>query len=582
MKDRKAPRERKPSDPASEAWNKLPWRKLEKHCYRIQKRIYRASQRGKTRAVHTLEKLLMKSEAARLVAVRRVTQDNQGKKTAGIDGIKSVKPQERFAMADTIHPTRWKQHASQPVRRVWIPKPGKAEQRPLGIPPMIERCKQALAKMALEPEWEAKFEPNSYGFRPGRSCHDAREAIFNIIRSKPKFVLDADIKGAFDNICQEKLLNKLQTYPQLRNAIKIWLRAGVMANGEFSPTEMGTPQGGVISPLLMNVALHGMEQAITEGYSKSHAVEKPLLVRYADDFVIFHSNLQELEKVAGKVTAWLEDMGLSLSPKKTRITHTLYPYQGHRGFDFLGFTVQQFPVGKTHSGKNTKGKALGFKTLIKPSKEAIRRHTLSIKERLRKLRSVSQEQLVKELNPVIWGWAAYYKTSIASEIFSRCDDILWRQLMRWAQARHSNKGKQWVIKKYWHQKEKRKWVFATPKGAEMRLHSKTSIQRHTKVRGTTSPYDGNMLYWSQRLKAHPMMHETKARLLQKQQGKCRWCELHFKDEDILEVDHIDRNRNNNDLSNKMLLHRHCHDERHSKFLDTERLDKLVSAGINIK
>ena len=574
--------ERKPSDSASEAWNKLPWRKLEKHCYRIQKRSYRASQRGKTRAVHTLEKLLMKSEAARLVAVRRVTQDNQGKKTAGIDGIKSVKPQERFAMADTIHPTRWKQHASQPVRRVWIPKPGKAEQRPLGIPPMIERCKQALAKMALEPEWEAKFEPNSYGFRPGRSCHDAREAIFNIIRSKPKFVLDADIKGAFDNICQEKLLNKLQTYPQLRNAIKIWLRAGVMANGEFSPTEMGTPQGGVISPLLMNVALHGMEQAITEGYSKSHAVEKPLLVRYADDFVIFHSNLQELEKVAGKVTAWLEDMGLSLSPKKTRITHTLYPYQGHRGFDFLGFTVQQFPVGKTHSGKNTKGKALGFKTLIKPSKEAIRRHTLSIKERLRNLRSVSQEQLVKELNPVIWGWAAYYKTSIASEIFSRCDDILWRQLMRWAQARHSNKGKQWVIKKYWHQKEKRKWVFATPKGAEMRLHSKTSIQRHTKVRGTTSPYDGNMLYWSQRLKAHPMMHETKARLLQKQQGKCRWCELHFKDEDILEVDHIDRNRNNNDLSNKMLLHRHCHDERHSKFLDTERLDKLVSAGINIK
>jgi len=582
MKERKAPRERNPSDPASEAWNKLPWRKLEKQCYRIQKRIYRASQRGNTRAVHTLEKLLMKSEAARLVAVRRVTQDNQGKKTAGIDGIKSVKPQERFAMADTIHPTRWKQHASQPVRRVWRPKPGKAEQRPLGIPPRIERCKQALAKMALEPEWEAKFEPNRDGFRPGRSCHDAREAIFNIIRSKPKFVLDADMKGAFDNMCQEKLLNKLQTYPRLRNAIKIWLRAGVMDNGEFSPTEMGTPQGGVISPLLMNVALHGMDQAITEGYSKSHAVEKPLLVRYADDFVIFHSNLQELEKVAGKVTAWLEDMGLSLSPKKTRITHTLYPYQGHRGCDFLGFTVQQFPVGKTHSGKNTKGKALGFKTLIKPSKEAIRRHTLSIKERLRTLRSVSQEQRIKELNPVIWGWAAYYKTSIASEIFSRCDDILWRQLMRWAQARHSNKGKQWVIKKYWHQKEKRNWVFATPKGAEMRLHSKTSIQRHTKVRGTASPYDGNMLYWSQRLKAHPMRHETKARLLQKQQGKCRWCELHFKDEDILEVDHLDRNRNNNDLSNKMRLHRHCHDERHSKFLDTERLDKLVSAGINIK
>jgi len=222
---------------------------------------------------------------------------------------------------------------------------------------MIERCKQALAKMALEPEWEAKFEPKSYGFRPGRSCHDAREAIFNIIRSKPKFVFDADIKGAFDNICQEKLLNKLQTYSHLRRAVKAWLKAGVMDDGNFSPTEQGTPQGGVISPLLMNVALHGMEQAITEGYSKSHAVEKPLLVRYADDFVIFHSNLQELEKVAKRVTEWLQEMGLSLSPTKTRRTHTLLQNLGERGFDFFGFTVRQFPVGKNHTGKNAQGKA---------------------------------------------------------------------------------------------------------------------------------------------------------------------------------------------------------------------------------
>jgi RNA-directed DNA polymerase len=244
MKERKAPREKKPLDPASEAWNRLPWRKLEKHCFRIQKRIYQASQRGNTRAVQKLQKLLMKSEAARLVAVRRVTQENQGKKTAGVDGIKSVKPQERLVMASEIHPTYWEQQASQPVRRVWIPKPGKEEKRPLGIPPMIEWCKQALAKMALEPEWEAKFEPNSYGFRPGRSCHDAREAIFNIIRSKPKFVFDADIKGAFDNICQEKLLEKLHTYPHLRRAIKAWLKAGVMDGGNFSPTEKGTPQGG--------------------------------------------------------------------------------------------------------------------------------------------------------------------------------------------------------------------------------------------------------------------------------------------------------------------------------------------------
>src|SRR5260370_17457414 len=292
MKERKAPREKRQLDPASEAWNQLPWRKLEKHCFRIQKRIYQASQRGKTRAVQKLQKLLMKSEAARLLAVRRVTQENQGKKTAGVDGIKSVKPQERLVMATHIHPKHWKHQTPRPVRRVWIPKPGKAEQRPLGIPPMIERCKQALAKMALEPEWEAKFEPNTYAFRPARSYHNAREAIFNAIRSKPKYVFDADIKGAFDNIDQEALLHKLQAFPVLSRAIKGWLKAGVMEGQTFSPTEVGTPQGGVISPLLMNVALHGMEQAITEGYSKSNAVEKPLLVRYADDFILSHSNLE--------------------------------------------------------------------------------------------------------------------------------------------------------------------------------------------------------------------------------------------------------------------------------------------------
>jgi RNA-directed DNA polymerase len=485
-------------------------------------------------------------------------------------------------MAAQIHPTRWKQQAPQPVRRVWIPKPGKEEKRPLGIPPMIERCKQALAKMVLEPEWEAKFEPNSYGFRPGRSCHDAREAIFNIIRCKPKYVFDADIKGAFDNICQEKLLEKLHTYPHLRRAVKAWLKAGVMDDGHFSPTEQGTPQGGVISPLLMNIALHEMEQAITEGYAKSHAVEKPLLVRYADDFVIFHSNLQDLEKAAKRVTEWLQEMGLSLSLTKTRISHTLVPYQGQVGLEFLGFDIRQIHVGKTHTGKNTNGKALGFKTLIKPSKEAVKRHTLAIKERLRKLRSAPQGQLIKELNPVIWGWAAYYKTSVAKETFSQCDAILWVQLTRWAKARHPNKSIQWMVKKYWHQVEQRKHVFATPEGAELRMHTKTAIQRYTKVKGQASPYDGDTFYWSQRLKSHPMMHETKARLLQKQKGKCRWCELHFKDGDILEVDHIDRNHQNNQLSNKMLLHRHCHDERHAKFVEADKLLKLASAGINIK
>src|SRR6266480_4818929 len=251
MAERKAPRNKCELDPESEAWRNLPWRKLEQYVYRIQTRIYRASQCGNQRAVQKLQKLLMKSEAARLLAVRRVTQDNQGKKTAGVDGVKALKPAERLAMASHIHPKNWKDQTTQAVRRVWIPKPGKAEQRPLGIPPMIERCRQALAKMALEPEWEAKFEPNSYGFRPGRSCHDTREAIFNSIRSKPKYVFDADIKGALDNINQEALLHKLHTYPAMKHAIQAWLKAGVMEGQGFSPTESGTLQGGVITPPTM-------------------------------------------------------------------------------------------------------------------------------------------------------------------------------------------------------------------------------------------------------------------------------------------------------------------------------------------
>src|SRR5215467_15712502 len=211
------------------AWRELPWRKLEQHVYRIQKRIYRARKPGNHRQVEKLQKLLLKSEAAKLLAVRRVTQDNQGKKTAGVDGVKFVQPRERFLMVKELHTKRWNHRKNpSPVRRVWIPKPGKSEKRPLGIPTMMERAKQALVKMALEPEWEAVFEPNSYGFRPGRSAHDAIEQIHNCIRRKPKYVLDADIKGCFDHINQTALLKKLHTFPRMSQAIRAWLKAGVL------------------------------------------------------------------------------------------------------------------------------------------------------------------------------------------------------------------------------------------------------------------------------------------------------------------------------------------------------------------
>ena len=586
MKERKAPRDKQPLDPESEAWNKLPWRKFEQHVYRIQKRIYRASQRGNTRAVQKLQKLLTKSEAARLLAVRRVTQDNQGKKTAGVDGVKSVRPKRRLVMAQEIHPKYWKRSKAQPVRRVWIPKPGKDEKRPLGIPTMLDRAKQALGKMALEPEWEAKFEPNSYGFRPGRSCHDAIEAIYEDIKQKPKFVYDADIKGCFDNINQEALIRKLHTYTVISQAVKGWLKAGVLEGEVFTPTELGTPQGGVISPLLANIALHGMEEAIKEGYGKSRAVEKPKLIRYADDFVIIHSNREAVERAAEITERWLGGMGLHLNPKKTRLTHTLTPVDGQVGFHFLGFSVRQYRVGKTHTGKvanQWSEKVLGFQTHIKPGKEEMKRHMKEIKQRLRKLWHRSQEDVIETLNPVIRGWADYHKTVVSSEVFHYCDRTLYIQLASWAKRKHPTRGKQWIQRRYWQTIGNNHWVFATrtPEGMKkIRTHGMTHIQRFVKVKGTASPYDGNLLYWYKRLRKHPLMDSEKAKLLSIQKGMCPRCGLYFKEGDLLETDHAIPTAlgGKDDITNKWVYHRHCHDEKTAE--DLVHITKRKAAGIN--
>src|SRR5216684_2674440 len=342
--------------------------------------------------------------------------------------------------------------------------------------------------------------------------------------------------------------------------------AGVLEDGMVAPTEAGTPQGGTISPLLANIALHGMEEVLQSKRNRKHQ-EQPILVRYADDLVLLHSDLEKLQQAEQKLVKWLADMGLHMNPKKTAITHTLTPYEGNVGFDFLGFAVRQFPVGKTHTGKNTYGKPLGFKTIIKPSKEAIKPHILALNHRMKKMRSYPQWKLIQELNPVIWGWSNYYRTVVSSDTYSACDRHVWFQLQSWARRRHSRKKRSWIDAKYWKQVDSRD-TFCTPQGAKLRLHRDTAIQRHEKVRGTASPYDGNLLYWSQRLKTHPLMHARKAKLLHKQKGKCRWCELLFRDGDILEIDHIDHNHSNNTLSNLILLHLHCHDERHSKLTKT--------------
>lgn len=547
-------------------WNQINWRKLEKVALKLQKRIYRASLRGDLKVVRKLQRTLMKSWSARALSVRKVTQDNKGKNTAGVDGVKSLTPVARIKSALNLKLSG----KSRATRRVWIPKPGSDEKRPLGIPTMEDRALQALVKLALEPEWEARFEPNSYGFRPGRSCHDAIEAIFNAIRQTPKFVLDADIAKCFDKIDHEQLLRKLNTFPTLRRQIKAWLKSGVMDGKELFATSEGTPQGGVISPLLANIALHGMEERIKQyadtwkGHKQNN--RKSLsLIRYADDFVILHKDITVVQRCREIISEWLIDMGLELKPSKTRLAHTLAQHGDEKpGFDFLGFNIRQYAVGKYHSKQ-------GFKTIITPSKKSQKVHYDKMAKVVETHKAAPQEALISQLNPLIRGWANYYSTVISKEIFSKQDNLMYSKLRAWAKHRHPNNLNGYEISdKYWKRDGDRNWIFATKESGNIatRLltHSDTPIVRHVKVKGESSPYDENLVYWSSRMGKNPEMPKRVTTLLKAQKGKCTHCNLTFQESDVLEVDHIiPTSLGGKDIyTNLQLMHRHCHDVKTAK------------------
>lgn len=543
--------------PTSEDGTTIPWHTLEARVFRLQKRIFRAQRRGNVQAAHNLQRLLMKSWSARALAVRRVTQDNQGKKTAGVDGVKAVGPLVRLLFVERLRPQA--PIPPKPVRRVLIPKPGKPDEvRPLGIPVLLDRAHQALAKLALEPQWESRFEGNSYGFRPGRSPHDALAAIFTAVSRRAMYVLDADIKGAFDHILQPALLAKLGTFPALRRSVKGWLRAGVLYGGEVSPTTSGVPQGGPVSPLLMNVALHGMEQVVAESYRSG--TSRPQLIRYADDLVVLHPDLAGVQAARATLEDWLRGIGLELKPSKTRLTRTLTPYEGQVGFDFLGCTVRQYRVGRTHCGKGYDGQPLGFKTLITPSKEAVDRHVRTLGDLVRKHRTVTQDDLIDRLNPRIRGWATYYRSVVASRTFAACDHHLYHQLRRWSRRRHPTKSRRWIAHKYWRPSATRRWNFTSPSGNTLRRHTQTTIRRHIKVRKDASFFDGNLLYWAQRLQRHPETGTTLGRLLRAQDGRCAACGLLFTLEDLPEIDHIQpvSQAGGSQHTNLQALHHHCH------------------------
>ena len=456
---------------------------------------------------------------------------------------------------------------------------------------MHDRATQCLVKMALEPEWEAKFEPNSYGFRPGRACHDAIEAIFNAIKTSPKYVLDADISQCFDKINHQKLLRKLNTFPSLRRQIRAWLRAKMWEDKKLTETTEGTPQGGVISPLLANIALHGIEESIKKlaetlnlkdkrgrQQSKRDKRHTLSLIRYADDFVILHKEYSVILKCKELVSNWLNDIGLELKPSKTSITHTLHNVGSTKaGFDFLGFNVRQFKAGKYRSGKDTQGNLLGYKTIIKPSKKSILQHYKNLAYFIDNNKPLTQKALITRLNAKIRGWCNYYSIAVSKKAFRILDNILKWKLWKWGVKRHNNKRRTWIKTKYFHNEMSyddkqgkvvnRDWIFSTTKDEKIEhkilFHSDTEIIRHTKVKGDSSPYDGNLVYWSTRMGRNPLMPMRKAILLKAQKGKCSWCKLTFRHDDILEEDHIipKSKGGNNYYKNLQLLHRHCHDKK---------------------
>jgi RNA-directed DNA polymerase len=494
-------------------WLSIDWQQVEDDVRRLRQRIFSASRDGDLKKVRNLQKLMLRSCANALMSVRRVTELNAGRKTAGIDGRVVVTAPGKAALADSVQ-RRGAPWGPKAVKRVYIPK-ANGKQRPLGIPVIVDRVRQAQVVNALEPEWEARFEPKSYGFRPGRGCHDAIACIFATVSGRTAargWVLDADLTAAFDRIDHPHLLAALGNFPA-RRLIEKWLKAGVVDKGRFAPTEEGTPQGGVVSPVLLNVALHGMEGAAGVRYHDAGSragmtmAGSPVVVRYADDLVAMCVSREQAEQVKERLATWLAPRGLAFNEDKTRIVHL------DEGFDFLGFNVRR------HRGK----------LLIKPSKAALKRHRERLTAEVKSLRGANAAAVIARLNPIIRGWSAYYRTVVSSRAFASLDKHVWTLTYKWATYTHPKKSKHWVVDRYFgqfHKSRRDQWVFGNrDSGAYLVKHAWTRIVRHQLVPGRASPDDPTLAdYWARRRqRGTPPMDGVSLRLLKTQHGRCPCC-----------------------------------------------------------
>jgi RNA-directed DNA polymerase len=439
--------------------------------------------------------------------------------------------------------------------------------RPLGIPAIIDRCLQAIVKNALEPYWEAKFEDSSYGFRPGRGCHDAIERIYNLASAKGnrRWVLDADIKGAFDNIDHDKLMAAVGNFPA-RELIRQWLKAGYLEDGVYYDTEAGTPQGGVLSPLLANIAFHGMEECLGIRYvakkNKPYAYElhpkSPGLVRYADDFVVFCHTREEAEQAKEKLKSWFAKRGLTFSEEKTHIVDL------DEGFDFLGFNVRQYKVTTSRSG---------YRLLIRPSKGSVVKAKRKLKTIFREMHGESVHRLIQELNPVIRGWANYFRTGVSSRTFHKLDDYLFKLQLRWVKRQHPTKSWNWRKRRYWgNHRSGYRWVFGN-KDCHMLMFQWTPIRRHILVRRFASWDDPELeQYWDERKirELELWLTSFKKKVAKQQKYVCPVCKDRLANGEEIQDHHIVRKADGggNDPGNYVLVHYYCHQAAHAEMRRT--------------
>lgn len=535
-------------------WNNVNWR----HCNRIvrnlRRRIFKATQDGNLRKIRSLQRLMMRSYSNILLSVRRVTQNNRGKNTAGVDKLVIKTPEARGILVDALLKfIPWK---PLPAKRVYIPKPN-GKKRPLSIPSIIDRCLQAIVKNALEPTWESNFEGTSYGFRVGRSTHDAIERIFTIAHSnnKKKWVLDADIEGCFDNISHEPLMSTIGNFPA-RKLIHQWLKAGYMDNGGFHNTEAGVPQGGIISPLLANIALHGMESALGVKYKKRGEIfSNRVIVRYADDLVVFCESKEDTEKAKLVLNEWLDKKGLKLSEEKTKIVHL------SEGFDFLGFNIRHYAVSDTKTG---------WKLLIKPSKKSVQNIRDKLRQEWLKTIGHSANAVIEKLNPIIRGQANYFRIGVSSETFTKLDKWMFHREYRYAQRTHPTKNWNWCQNKYWGRlnlERQDNWVFGDKQtGKYLLKFSWFKIDRHILVKGKSSPDDPSLKdYWKKRELAKAKDHAPSIqKMAQKQSCVCPICgNSLFNGEEIHKHHKIPKIDGGKDTySNLQLVHLLCHQQIH--------------------